>query len=91
MTNQPIIIDEDGVRRFKANKIVAFLLDAGPFDINDLALKDFSDEDRAQFAQLIGYSVGGYWELSYVSDAMLEGVDLDGVVALDVQSKTVEG
>ncbi len=34
--------------------------------MNDLAVKDFSDEDRCQFAQLIGYSISGYEELSYV-------------------------
>jgi len=28
---------------------------------------DFSDEDRMQFAQLIGYSVCGYRDLSYVT------------------------
>jgi hypothetical protein len=28
----------------------------------------FSNEDRQQFAQLIGYSLGGYSELSYVDD-----------------------
>jgi hypothetical protein len=28
----------------------------------------FSNGDREQFAQLIGYSVGGFGDLSYVSD-----------------------
>lgn len=65
---QPLIRAKDGVVRFKENAIVRFLLDAGPFDMNQLALMPFSDEDRAQFAQLIGYSLGGFGDLSYVTD-----------------------
>ena len=34
--------------------------------MNDLAKMNFSNEDRAQFAELIGYSVNGWGELSYV-------------------------
>ena len=65
MKNQPLEIDKRGVERFKENKIVRMLLDDGPFDMNKLAVMNFSDEDRAQFAQLIGYSVCGYEDLSY--------------------------
>lgn len=65
---QPIISDQNGVTRFKKNAIVEFLLDAGPYDMNKLAAMPWSAEDRCQFAQLIGYSVSGYGELSYVSD-----------------------
>jgi hypothetical protein len=54
--------------RFKPNKIVVHLLDHGPFDMNRLAMLEFTDEDRQQFAQLIGYSLGGYSELNYVTD-----------------------
>jgi hypothetical protein len=57
-----------GVERFKENKIVSYLLDAGPIDMNALAIMRFSNEDREQFAQLIGYSVCGFCELSYVSE-----------------------
>lgn len=62
---QPIVTDARGVKRFKANAIVQFLLDAGPYDMNKLAMMPFRVEDRQQFAQLIGYSVDGYEELSY--------------------------
>lgn len=65
---QPLIRSTDGVIRFKSNAIVRYLLDAGPFDMNHLAIVNFSDEDREQFAQLIGYSLSGFGELSYVSD-----------------------
>lgn len=69
---QPLITGPDGVTRFKRNAIVRFLLDAGPFDMNQLALMNYSDEDREQFAQLIGYSLSGFGELRYVSDKTYE-------------------
>jgi len=65
---QPITKDSQGVLRFKRNAIVAHLLDNGGIDLNDLARLDFSKDDRQQFAQLIGYSLSGYGELSYVDD-----------------------
>jgi len=66
---QAIYIDENDTARFRGNAIVQTLLDCGPLDMNNLAaLGHFSDEDRTQFAQLIGYSVGGFGELSYVDD-----------------------
>jgi len=69
---QPLVIDEQGVTRFKENKIVRFLLDAGPFDLNKLALMPFSAEDFSQLAMLIGYSLSGLGDLSYVSNETLD-------------------
>lgn len=63
---QPLALDEGGRLRFKENAIVNYLLDNGGKNMNDLAELPFSVEDRQQFAQLIGYSLGGYGELSYV-------------------------
>lgn len=65
---QPTVQDDRGVLRFRQNAIVRFLLDAGPFNLEKLATMPFSDEDRAQFSQLIGYSVGGYSDLFYVEE-----------------------
>ena len=65
---QPIVKDKKGVPRFKENKIVMYLLDNGGIDLNELATKKFSVEDQEQFAQLIGYSLSGFGELSYVTD-----------------------
>ena len=67
---QPIEFDRHGVARFRGNAIVRFLLDWASergMSLNDLALIPFSDDDRAQFAQLIGYSVSGWGDLHYVS------------------------
>lgn len=65
---QPIVKDDNGVLRFKSNAIVEYLLHHGTTDLNDLARLDFPKEDRQQFSQLIGYSLSGYGELSYVDD-----------------------
>lgn len=72
---QPVVRDDKGVHRFKANNIVLFLLDAGPFDMNDLAAQSFLTEDREQFAQLIGYSVDGFADLSYASQRVIKEAD----------------
>jgi hypothetical protein len=65
---QPLEKDDNGVIRFKRNAIVEHLLNKGGIDLNQLACMEFSGEDREQFAQLIGYSLSGFSELSYVSD-----------------------
>ena len=88
---QPLANDAQGVLRFKANAIVQHLLDTHPAcDMNRLACMNFTDDDRQQFAQLIGYSLSGYSELqSYVDDEayltashMADGLDeRDGRIA----------
>lgn len=40
----------------------------GRLDLGKLMAMDFPQEDLEQFAQLMGYSISGYHELSYVSD-----------------------
>ncbi len=72
---QPIARDSDGVVRFHANQIVRFLLDAGPYDMNKLALMPFTKDDRSQFAQLIGYSVSGFGDLSYADKKAVAAAD----------------
>lgn len=39
---QPLVLNDDGVVRFKPNAIVRFLLDAGPYDLNKLAMMPWS-------------------------------------------------
>jgi len=59
--------------RFVPNKIVQMLLDTHhSADMNTIAVMDFTDQERMQFAQLIGYSLGGFSELSYVDDKTYE-------------------
>lgn len=42
---QRVLLDDDGVARFEPNIIVRFLLDAGPWDLNDLASMSFRRAD----------------------------------------------
>jgi hypothetical protein len=70
---QPLCIDDNGVMRFKENKLVKYLLDAnGVIGMNELGVfaihAGVSRTDQEQFAQLIGYSLSGFGELSYVRD-----------------------
>jgi len=66
---QPFVSDDTGTVRFKQNNIVNYLLDNGGINLNDLAIiTEFSQDDWTQFAQLIGYSLCGFHELSYVPD-----------------------
>lgn len=69
---QPLETDSSGTLRFKENKIVRHLLDHGGINLNDIAILNFPQEDQEQFAQLIGYSLSGFSELSYVSDETYE-------------------
>ena len=76
MPMQPISLDEVGTPRFRKNAIVCWLLDAGPFDMNQIAmLPGITQEERMQFAQQIGYSVSGFGDLSYASDAVVGAAD----------------
>jgi hypothetical protein len=72
---QPVITDQRGAYRFKANAVVAYLLEFASkrgCSMNDLARVNFDKDDRQQFAQLIGYSLSGYGEISYASDEVHE-------------------
>jgi hypothetical protein len=74
---QPIV-DVNGVTRFKKNGLVDALYEHGVktgLGLNELHCMKFSDEDRMQFAQLIGYSLSGYGSLSYVSDASYDAAE----------------
>jgi hypothetical protein len=75
---QPLAKDRRGVVRFKENTLVNALLEHGQrtgLGLNELAGK-YRDEahtdDWRQLAQLIGYSLSGYGELSYVDDHTYE-------------------
>lgn len=74
---QPLAKDEHGVMRFKPNTIVRYLLGHGGLNLNDLTrVGHFPDEDWEQFAQLIGYSLSGFSELSYVSNKTYRAAEL---------------
>ncbi len=73
---QPLEADARGTIRFKENAIVRHIIDSHPScDMNTIAEMEFSLDDRRQFAQLIGYSLRGYGELSYVDDDSLNAAE----------------
>ena len=72
----PIELDRKGTARFVSNPLVVFLLEAGPYDMRFLAkLSVFTDEQRAQFAALTGYSVSGWGDLPYVTATQCKAAD----------------
>lgn len=87
---QPIVTDSNGVLRFKENAIVRYLLDQGGIDLNQLAILEFSRDDRVQFAQLIGYSLSGFGMLSYVDDETYNAADaMQQSAVTDVEARNV--
>lgn len=66
---QPITM-ADGVPRFEQNPIVNWLCEQ--IGMNNIAIfaanNNIDDKYQMQVAQLVGYSVGGYSSLGYVSD-----------------------
>lgn len=77
---QPIVWVND-VIRFKQNNIVAYLIDKGSINLNQIAYlaadpaNGFTQEDQEHLAQLIGYSVAGFGGLSYASPETVEKAD----------------
>lgn len=72
--DQPFLIDEHGTLRFKKNALIRELLDKYPGGLNDLLMLDYSLEDREQLYQLIGYSFGGYQDISEFPDKSIKRV-----------------
>ena len=65
----------DGVIGFRKNKIISDMFDAGLIDLNKIARLSYSDEDRMQLAQLLGYSISGFGELPYARKDVVEEAD----------------
>lgn len=87
---QPLELDAHGVLRFKRNAIVCHLLDHGGIDMNTIARLEFSQEDREQFAQLIGYSHSGSGDLGYISDEVwcaAQEIHEKGISELEARNK----
>lgn len=75
---QPIWMTPEGVARFVHNDAVKLLLAHSQrhgFGLNELMLHDISPEDRMQLAQLLGYSVSGFGDLSYADPDVVAEAD----------------
>ena len=64
---QPKVVVK-GIIRYKENSIIRWLADEGLLDLNKIAIMNFHREDRVQLAQLLGYSVDSFANLSYVKE-----------------------
>lgn len=89
---QPVGVDAHGTHRFLENRIVRDLLDTHPIiDMNEIADSAhrgyYTQAEQRQFAQLIGYSVGGYGNLSYVNGESCQRADALSEALLDEDSK----
>jgi len=69
------LVRDQGIIRFKKNAVVRFLLDAGPFDLNQIWCMPFSIEDMEQFYQQIGYSVSGFGDIDRFRRRTVEEAD----------------
>lgn len=75
---QPLVVDRSGVVRFKRNAIIDWLFTTGRLDLNEIARMGrevFPCEDHEQLAQLLGYSVSGFSELSYARLSTMDKVE----------------
>jgi len=79
---QPVVWDGHGVTRFLANPIVRFLVDWGRdhgMSLNDLHVvgmqAGWTRHDWQHFSQLHGYSVSGWFDLSYANKAERDEAD----------------
>ena len=73
-TMQPVMIDQDGIVRFKQNRIVRQLIDKGSragFGIGEIkagvAAGTFDADEHMQLIQLAGINVDSYCSCSFVS------------------------
>jgi hypothetical protein len=72
---QPVVMDERGTVRFRGNAIVERLFREGIIDLNKISLWDVPVEDAEQFWQLLGYTVSGYGDLSFIRPEVVAKAD----------------
>ena len=75
---QPVVFDKHRVARFKANPIIRHLVDKYPNGLNSLTIDcKATAEDWSQLYLLIGYSVGGFGDLSGVPQSHVTKADAE--------------
>lgn len=85
---QPLETDKNGITRFKPNQIVQHLINNGSIGLEQIARLEFPQNDREQFAQLIGNSLSGFGDLPYVSSETYEAaVSQQNPSPLDTSAK----
>lgn len=91
---QPLYVTDGGTVRFRPNRIVDDLLEhsrSAGFGLNEIACCDeYTSDERMQLAQLIGYSVSGYGDLSYASEVSVARADAAAAALLAAKVFHVE-
>jgi hypothetical protein len=77
---QPLVIDDQGCIRFKGNAIVERLFREQLINLNAISGWDVPIEDKEQFWQLLGFSVSGYGDVSFVRDSTYNKADAAAAV-----------
>jgi hypothetical protein len=76
---QPIEVAADGNIRFRQNAIVNWLWESGKVSLNEILAvasdRSMPIEDIEQFWQMLGYSVSGFGDLSFVRPETVEAAD----------------
>lgn len=88
----PMVIDKHGVVRFRENLIVGELVRSYSGGLNSLYVRvangEFSEADYEHLMQLIGYSLGGFADLSGSTDAVYDQADRKSDAMLACQPKS---
>jgi len=78
---QPMTTNQDGYHYFKANEIVKYILIASQVNIDEILCDPkFTDDDKRQFMQLVGFSLNRYGDMSCVDT---EAYEIASVMADD--------
>ena len=76
---QPIAPDSHGVARFRENDVIRWLVDVKGVNLNEVSrvaqTEEFDRYDVAQFWQMLGYSVSGYGDISFIPKSVVEKAD----------------
>lgn len=79
---QPVVLDDDGVVRFKVNRVVRWMSDRlkeRGIGLNEIFIahdpRGDDRDDYQQLMQLIGYSVSGYGDLSTSDPEIVRAAD----------------
>lgn len=79
LTSHPIVVDDNGVYRYKANGVTNWLYENKCIDLNKVWLAYgrcmFSLEDFMQFYRDLGYSLGGFEELFAKELDRMQGIE----------------
>lgn len=91
---QPLLQDEDGTVYFKENSVVTYLWIYSRLKIADITKQGFSQEDKEQFAQLIGFNIDRFSELDCASQEVIHAANrmfIDGDDERDARINDLTG